>query len=69
MGIPNQLRNIAEKTLPKVLAAITTIMFVTFGLSVLVMGYVADLTGVRTLYMIAFGLYLITAVFSLFIRK
>lgn len=79
MGIPNQLRNIAERTfiqyqtpekmLPKVFAAITTIMFVTFGLSVLVMGYVADFTGVRTVYMIAFGLYLITAVFSLFIRK
>ncbi|MGA8943912.1 MAG: MFS transporter [Thermoactinomyces sp.] len=79
MGIPNQVRNIAERTfiqyqtpekmLPKVLAAITTIMFVTFGLSVLVMGYVADLAGVRTVYMIAFGLYLTTAVVSLFIRK
>lgn len=79
MGLPNQLRSIAERTfiqyqtpekmLPKVFAAITTIMFVTFGFSVLVMGFIADTIGVRTVYIITSVLFFLTAISSLFIQK
>ncbi|TCW41581.1 putative MFS family arabinose efflux permease [Laceyella sacchari] len=78
MGLPNQLRSIAQRTfiqaqtredmLPKVFAAVTTIMFVTFGFSVLIMGAIADFLGVRTVYMITALLFTLTTVLSLFIK-
>ncbi|MFX3625479.1 MAG: MFS transporter [Ectobacillus sp.] len=79
MGPPYQLRSIAQKTLlqshaseellPKVLAAFGTIIFVTYGFSVLLMGWIADHWGVRFVYILTAGLFVLSAVLTLMVSK
>ncbi|MBE3569535.1 MAG: MFS transporter [Bacillales bacterium] len=79
IGPPYQLRNIAQRTLlqfytpeellPKVLAAFGTIIFVTFGFSVLLMGWMADHWGVRFVYILTAGLYVFSAAYTLMVMK
>jgi hypothetical protein len=79
MGPPYQLRSIAQRTLlqfhtpeellPKVLAVFGTIIFVTFGFSVLLMGWMADHLGVRFVYIMTAGLYVFSAAYTLIVMK
>jgi MFS family permease len=80
MGPAYQLRDIAQRTifqknvavseLPKVFAAQGTIIAVTFGVSVLVMGLIADLFGVRISYLTSAGLFAVSGLMALaFARK
>jgi len=79
MGPPYQARSIAQRTLlqfhtpevllPKVFAAFGTILFVTFGFSVLLMGWMADQWGIRFVYMLTAGLFVLSAVLTLMMMK
>ncbi|MEJ8548266.1 MFS transporter [Brevibacillus borstelensis] len=74
-----QLQQVAKQTmiqeespadsLPLVLSAKGTLDSVTFGLSVLIMGGVADLAGVRAVYILAFALLGISAVVGMALRR
>ncbi|MDQ0891398.1 putative MFS family arabinose efflux permease [Paenibacillus sp. V4I9] len=75
MGPAYQLRDIAQRTifqtnvavseLPKVFAAQGSIIAVTFGVSVLIMGLITDLFGVRIAYLAAAGLFALSALMAL----
>lgn len=79
MGPPYQARSIAQRTLlqfhtpevllPKVFAAFGTILFVTFGFSVLLMGWMADQWRIRFVYMSTAGLYVLSAFLTLMMMK
>ncbi|GAX91555.1 MFS transporter [Effusibacillus lacus] len=79
MGPAYQLRDISQRTvfqkhvdetvLPKVFSAQATILYTSFGLSVLLMGFVADVFGVRTAYLLAAGLFFVSAFLAVWKRK
>jgi MFS family permease len=79
MGPPYQLRNIAQRTLlqshttaewlSKVLAAFGTLTFVSYGCSVLLMGWIADHCTVQFVYIFTAGLNIISAVLALMAKK
>ncbi|MFC4098140.1 MFS transporter [Paenibacillus xanthanilyticus] len=79
MGPAFQMRDIAQRTifqtrikpeeLASVYAAQGTLLSVTFGVSVLVMGLVTDLLGVRATYLTAGGLFLLSGMLALRLRR
>jgi len=79
IGPPYQLRSVAQRTLlqshaskeslPKVLAAFGTILFVTYGFSVLLMGWMVDHLGARLVYILTAGLFVFSASLTLMLRK
>jgi predicted MFS family arabinose efflux permease len=79
MGPPYQLRNIAQRTflqshttaewLPKALAAFGTLTFVSYGCSVLLMGWIADHYTVQFVYIFTAGLNIISAVLASMAKK
>lgn len=79
MGPAFQLRDIAQRTifqtnveiseLPKVYAAQGTIIAVTFGVSVLVMGLITDLFGVRITYLTSAGLFALSGMLALLFAR
>ncbi|MFB9326526.1 MFS transporter [Paenibacillus aurantiacus] len=79
MGPAFQMRDIAQRTifqtrvgaaeLARVYAAQGTLLSVTFGVSVMVMGLIADWFGVRTTYLTAGGLFLLSGMLALRLRR
>jgi len=71
MGPPTEWKEIAKNTLiqssaspkdlPLILAAINTVRYTAFGLSVLGMGWITDRFSVQYTYLIAAGLTLLSA--------
>lgn len=78
-GLPSQLKNIAQKTLfqthispgllPKFYSAFGTIILITYGISVIFLGWIADVWGARLVYLISALLFLFSACLALLINK
>lgn len=79
MGIPYQLRDISQQTifqknveysiLPIVFSAHGILIYMVFGLSVLIMGLLSDLFGVKTVYLTAGTLYGISALLTTLVKS
>ncbi|TYP74873.1 MFS transporter [Paenibacillus methanolicus] len=79
MGPAFQMRDIAQRTifqtrvkaeeLASVYAAQGTLLSITFGVSVMIMGLVTDLFGVRATYLTAGGLFLLSGMLALRLRR
>lgn len=79
MGPFYQLRDVAQRTLfqnsvsnellPKVLASQGTIIFITFGISLPVMGFVADHYGIKIIYFIAALVYTSSSLLAFLLKK
>jgi MFS family permease len=75
IGPPLQLRSIVLKTvfqtniskelLPKCFSALGTIIFITYGISVLLFGWLADQFGVQTVYFLTSFLFIISSLLPL----
>ncbi|MFC7440671.1 MFS transporter [Laceyella putida] len=79
MGPPNQTKEIAKRTLyqssvslemmPKVFAAQNMVSYALFSLSVLVMGWIVDVLSAQAAYLVATGLYAVSFVISVSLRR
>lgn len=79
MGPAYQLRGIAQKTLfqnrisshllPKAFSAQNTIINVAFGLSILIMGFISDVWGVKTVYFVTASLFALSALLAVILKK
>lgn len=77
-GPPSQMKEIAKRTiyqtsvsperLPKLFATQTLITYAFFSLSVLIMGWIVDISSAQTAYVVATGLYAVSFGFTVTLR-